>query len=120
MSLLQERIKRMEGDKAAQKVMIDLMSKASAPYMRMLQLWIQKGVIVDDTQEFLVADNEVIHKGELPEHYSDDYWEKRYTIRNNSIPTFLEKYSDIILRTGKYLNVIRQCGKRVMSTQKWI
>ncbi|KAL7744586.1 hypothetical protein ACLKA6_017100 [Drosophila palustris] len=118
LSLLHERIKRMEGDKSAQKIMIDLMGKASAPYMRMLQLWIQKGVIVDNTQEFLVVDNEVVHKGELPEHYSDDYWEKRYTIRTDSIPTFLEKYSDIILRTGKYLNVIRQCGKRVMSTQE--
>ncbi|XP_034489725.1 gamma-tubulin complex component 2 homolog isoform X2 [Drosophila innubila] len=118
LSLLHERIKRMEGDKASQKIMIDLMSKASTPYMRMLQLWIQKGVIMDNTQEFLVVDNEVIHKGELPEHYSDDYWEKRYTIRNDSIPKFLERYSDIILRTGKYLNVIRQCGKRVMSTQQ--
>lgn len=27
------------------------------------------------------------------------------------VPTFLEKISDVILRTGKYLNVIRQCGK---------
>jgi len=117
LSLMHERIKSLEGDKDAQKMMIDLMIKASAPYMQMLQLWIQKGVIVDNSKEFLVVDNEVVRKAELPDHYSDDYWEKRYTIRNGTIPTFLEKSSDIILRTGKYLNVIRQCGKRVMSTQ---
>lgn len=39
------------------------------------------------------------------------FWEKRVTICKERIPTFLEKVSDMILRTGKYLNVIRQCGK---------
>ncbi|XP_017087980.1 gamma-tubulin complex component 2 homolog isoform X2 [Drosophila bipectinata] len=118
LSHLHARIKRLEGDRAAQQLIIGLTRKAAEPYMQMLQLWIQKGVIVDRGQEFLVEDNEVIHRNELPEHYSDDYWEKRYTVRRDRIPTFLEKYSDKILRTGKYLNVIRQCGKRVMPTQQ--
>lgn len=118
LSHLHARIKRLEGDRAAQQLIIGLTRKAAEPYMQMLQLWIQKGVIVDRGQEFLVEDNEVIHRDELPEHYSDDYWEKRYTVRRDRIPTFLEKYSDKILRTGKYLNVIRQCGKRVMPTQQ--
>ncbi|KAH8386582.1 hypothetical protein KR093_001330, partial [Drosophila rubida] len=115
LSHLCQRIKQLEGDKATQDVLISLTTKAAAPYMRMLQLWIHKGIIVDNTEEFLVVDNEVLHnKGEtMPEHYSDDYWEKRYTIRSHAIPTFLANHSDIILRTGKYLNVIRQCGKRV-------
>ncbi|XP_041449373.1 gamma-tubulin complex component 2 homolog isoform X2 [Drosophila obscura] len=115
---LHGRIKRLEGDRAAQQIMINLTHQAAEPYMRMLQLWIQKGVIVDRNHEFLVEDNEVVHQGELPEHYSDDYWEKRYTVRRDRIPSFLDKYSDKILRTGKYLNVIRQCGKRVMPTQQ--
>ncbi|KAH8396173.1 hypothetical protein KR222_004543, partial [Zaprionus bogoriensis] len=118
LSYLCGRIKRMEGDKAAQNLIIKLTSQAAEPYMKILQQWIQKGVIVDSTQEFLVEDNEVIHRGELPEHYSDDYWERRYTIRKDCIPTFLEKHADKILRTGKYLNVIRQCGKRVLPTQQ--
>lgn len=112
------RIKRLEGDKAAQKLIISLTSKAAEPYMKILQQWIQKGVIVDSTQEFLVEDNECIHQGEVPAHYSDDYWERRYTIRQECIPSFLEKHANKILRTGKYLNVIRQCGKRVMPTQQ--
>ncbi|XP_016995300.2 gamma-tubulin complex component 2 homolog isoform X1 [Drosophila takahashii] len=118
LTYLHERIKRLEGDRAAQQLIIQLARKAAEPYMRMLKLWIQKGVIVDRHQEFLVEDNEVIHRDELPEHYSDDYWEKRYTVRRDHIPSFLDKYSDKILRTGKYLNVIRQCGKRVMPTQE--
>lgn len=61
--------------------------------------------------QFLVEDNEVIQREELPLDYSADYWEKRYTIRRERIPIFLERVADVILRTGKYLNVIRQCGK---------
>ncbi|XP_026837974.1 gamma-tubulin complex component 2 homolog isoform X2 [Drosophila erecta] len=118
LTYLHERIKRLEGDRAAQQLIIGMARKAAEPYMRMLQLWIQKGVIVDRNREFLVEDNEVIHRDELPEHYSDDYWERRYNVRRDHIPSFLEKYSDKILRTGKYLNVIRQCGKRVMPTQE--
>ncbi|XP_017066983.1 gamma-tubulin complex component 2 homolog isoform X2 [Drosophila eugracilis] len=118
LTYLHERIKRLEGDQIAQQLIIGLARKAAEPYMRMLKLWIQKGVIVDRNREFLVEDNEVVHRDEMPEHYSDDYWVKRYTVRSDNIPAFLEKYSDKILRTGKYLNVIRQCGKRVMPTQE--
>ncbi|EDW82486.1 uncharacterized protein Dwil_GK25106 [Drosophila willistoni] len=117
LSHLYGRIKALEGDKASQEMIINLTQQAAVPYMRMLQLWIQKGIILDRNLEFLVEDNEVVHHDELPEHYSDDYWEKRYTVRDDRIPSFLEKYADKILRTGKYLNVIRQCGKRVMAIQ---
>lgn len=112
------RFKQLEGDKSAKNVIISLTSKAAEPFMKMLQQWIQKGVIVDSTQEFLVEDNECIQQGEVPAYYSDDYWQRRYTLRTECIPTFLEKYAEKILRTGKYLNVIRQCGKRVMPIQE--
>ncbi|KAH8298088.1 hypothetical protein KR018_006523, partial [Drosophila ironensis] len=118
LSHLHGRIKLLEGNRAAQQLIIDLMRKAAEPYMKMLQLWIQKGIIVDRGQEFLVEDNEVAHDNHASDNYSDDYWEKRYTVRRDRIPTFFEKYSDKILRTGKYLNVIRHCGKRVMLTQQ--
>lgn len=42
--------------------------------------------------------------------YSADYWEKRYTMRPDRIPIFLNDLAQTILRTGKYFNVIRQCG----------
>ncbi|ALC49943.1 Grip84, partial [Drosophila busckii] len=118
LSHLCERIKELEGDKSSQTMIITLTCSAAVPYMQMLQLWIQKGATDDKYQQFLVEDNEVKHRGELPEHYSDDYWEKRYTVRTDCIPSFLDKNADKIIRTGKYLNVIRQCGKRVMPIQQ--
>jgi gamma-tubulin complex component 2 len=66
--------------------------------------------------QFLVEDNEVIEKEQLPFDYSSDYWEKRYIIRREKIPIFLERVADVILLTGKYLNVIRQCGKLTCQT----
>ncbi|KAI4462823.1 gamma tubulin complex protein [Holotrichia oblita] len=47
----------------------------------------------------------------MPVDYSADYWDKKYIIRRERIPKFLEPVADIILRAGKYLNVIRQCGR---------
>ncbi|XP_017491550.1 PREDICTED: gamma-tubulin complex component 2 homolog isoform X4 [Rhagoletis zephyria] len=117
LTLLFNKISALTGDEESQKFVIQLTQLAAVPYMEILQLWVQKGVICDPQQEFLVEDNEVIRREELPDHYSADYWEKRYTIRRERIPCFLEKVSDIILRTGKYLNVIRQCGKKVTPPQ---
>uniref|UniRef100_A0A1A9VWY4 Gamma-tubulin complex component n=1 Tax=Glossina austeni TaxID=7395 RepID=A0A1A9VWY4_GLOAU len=117
LTLLFNQISALTGDEESQRFMIQLTQRAAVPYMNILQLWIQKGAINDPQQEFLVEDNEVIRREELPEHYSSDYWEKRYTVRRERIPCFLEKVSDIILRTGKYLNVIRQCGKKVTLPQ---
>lgn len=57
-----------------------------------------------------MEDNELIHREELPIDYSADYWEKRYTMRSERTPTFLNEQAQTILRTGKYFNVIRQCG----------
>lgn len=67
-----------------------------------------------------MEDNEVVQREELPMDYSADYWAKRYTIRRERIPKFLERVSDHILRAGKYLNVIRQCGKTIISEPKHI
>lgn len=105
------------GDPKLRKLCMHLTQAASVPYMEILQKWVYIGIIQDPYEEFLVEDNEVIQREDLPVDYSDDYWEKCYMICRDRIPTFLEKISDVILRTGKYLNVIRQCGKNVKSPQ---
>lgn len=113
LGLLFDKIAALTGDSSDQKILVHLTRLAAVPYMETLKLWIKKGIIDDSQQEFLIEDNEIIRRQELPEHYSADYWEKRYTIRRERIPKFLASVSDIILRTGKYLNVIRQCGKNL-------
>ncbi|XP_037939235.1 gamma-tubulin complex component 2 homolog isoform X2 [Teleopsis dalmanni] len=113
LTVLYNKIGALTGDEESQKFIIQLTEMAAVPYMDILQLWIQKGVINDPQNEFLVEDNEIITQKETPAGYSEGYWEKRYVIRREVTPCFLEKLVDKILRTGKYLNVIRQCGKKV-------
>lgn len=114
LSFLYDKISTLTGDTASQAIIIHLVEKASEPYIEMLKLWILKGIIVDPYHEFLVEDNEIVRRDVSNlNHYSAEYWEKRYTIRPDCIPRYLEGLADIILRTGKYLNVIRQCGQQI-------
>lgn len=131
MSLLHDHVISSIGDESKQQLCLKLMEAACVPYMKMLGMWIYRGIITDPIKEvgfvvitcrggclevhddfqFLVEDNEVVQKEDMPVDYSAEYWDKKYSIRRERVPTFLESVSDIILKTGKYLNVIRQCGK---------
>ncbi|XP_022220415.2 gamma-tubulin complex component 2 homolog [Drosophila obscura] len=118
LDLLYGRIGLLEGNEAAQQLMTKLTNAAAVPYMRKLQLWIHTGQLVDHTKEFLVQDNGAGRQYTETGRYADDYWEKRYTVRPSRVPTFLTRYTDKILNTGKYLNVIRQCGKATLPIQQ--
>ncbi|XP_059482837.1 gamma-tubulin complex component 2-like isoform X1 [Neocloeon triangulifer] len=106
------------GDKNAQEICFNLIQKASKPYLESLDEWLLKGVINDPFDEFMVEDNQVETDGALSTEDCDGYWEKRYTIRKDRVPLFISEYAEKILRTGKYLNVMQQCGKRIHSPQK--
>ncbi|XP_026550443.1 gamma-tubulin complex component 2-like, partial [Notechis scutatus] len=62
--------------------------------------------------EFMVEEHE-LQKEKIQEDYNDKYWDQRYTIVQQQIPSFLQKVADKILSTGKYLNVVRECGHDV-------
>ncbi len=110
LTFLYEKITSLTGDLNSQRIVIHLTKMTAAPYINMLRLWMLKGAIIDAQDEFMVKDNEILNRecADL-HHYSAEYWEKRYTLRRDKTPKFLEPLSDCILRTGKYLNVIRQC-----------
>ncbi|XP_073965676.1 gamma-tubulin complex component 2-like isoform X2 [Choristoneura fumiferana] len=116
LTALHDKTNKLLGDTRAQEISLFLTERACKPFFCILDQWIHKGIIVDPFQEFMIEDNELVNKEELPVDYSADYWEKRYSIQKDRVPKFLEKYTDIILRTGKYLNVISQCGNAIMKT----
>lgn len=103
------------GDVNAQQMIIDLTERAAVPYIEMLELWILKGVIIDQHNQFFVVDHgDEFNTGPMQgKQDTARYWESRYTIHKERIPRFLDDDADIILRTGKYLNVIRQCGRTI-------
>jgi len=108
--LLTERLSFMSGDPAAREVLQSLLRDASRPYMAMLNEWLHHGGIKDPHAEFLIKEQQSIRREKLEEDYTDEYWEKRYTIRDNDVPPQLEGVKEKVLLAGKYLNVVRECG----------
>ena len=108
--LLTERLSYMSGDPAARTLLQTLLRDASRPYMAMLNEWLHHGSIKDPHSEFLIKEQQSIKRERLEEDYTDEYWEKRYTIRENDVPPQLEGVKDKVLLAGKYLNVVRECG----------
>ncbi|KAA8917741.1 hypothetical protein TRICI_000049 [Trichomonascus ciferrii] len=110
--ILAGRLNMYSGDPTARDLLKTLLTDASKPYLKMLTLWIHKGVIDDPYEEFLVREFKSIPRERLDLDYTDEYWEKRYTIRKDDLPLQLsssEVYEKVLL-AGKYLNVVRECG----------
>ncbi|KAG8536188.1 hypothetical protein GDO81_026936 [Engystomops pustulosus] len=60
-----------------------------------------------------MVEEHALPKENIQEDYNDKYWDQRYTVVQQQIPSFLQKVADKILSTGKYLNVVRECGHDV-------
>ncbi|RYP23923.1 hypothetical protein DL765_000809 [Monosporascus sp. GIB2] len=108
--LITKRLETMSGDPAARSLLTSLLRDASRPYMAMLNEWLHHGGINDPHSEFLVKEQKSIKRDRLEQDYTDDYWERRYTIRDNDVPPQLQGVKDKVLLAGKYLNVVRECG----------
>ncbi|KAJ5124010.1 uncharacterized protein N7515_007835 [Penicillium bovifimosum] len=110
LGLLTGRLASFSGDPTTKTLLQSLLRDASRPYMAMLNEWLHHGGIRDPHAEFLVKEQKWIKREKLEEDYTDEYWEKRYTIRENEVPPQLKSVQDKVLLAGKYLNVVRECG----------
>lgn len=110
LGLITRLLETMSGDPAARALLTTLLRDASRPYMRMLNEWLHRGGIDDPHAEFLVKELRSIRREIIEEDYTDEYWERRYTIRELDVPPQLEPVRDKVLLAGKYLNVVRECG----------
>jgi gamma-tubulin complex component 2 len=110
LGLITRRLSSMSGDPAARTLLTTLLREASRPYMAMLNEWLHHGDIKDPHSEFLIKEQKSIKRERLDQDYTDEYWEKRYTMRDALVPPQLEAVKDKVLLAGKYLNVVRECG----------
>lgn len=110
LGLITKRLETMSGDPAARSLLTGLLRDSSRPYMTMLNEWLHHGSIKDPHAEFLVREQKSIKRERLEQDYTDEYWERRYTIRETDVPPQLEGVKDKVLLAGKYLNVVRECG----------
>ncbi|KAK3069109.1 gamma tubulin complex Spc97/GCP2 subunit Alp4 [Teratosphaeriaceae sp. CCFEE 6253] len=108
--LLTRRLQASAGDPTAAQLLRSLLRESSRPYVRMLNEWLHHGNVRDPHAEFLIKEQKSIRREGLQQDYTDEYWEKRYTIRPELVPPQLEGVKDRVLLAGKYLNVVRECG----------
>ena len=54
-----------------------------------------------------MVEREDLKKENINEDYNDVYWEERFTLLPDNLPSFIANFGEKILVTGKYLNVIR-------------
>ncbi|KAK4894919.1 gamma tubulin complex Spc97/GCP2 subunit Alp4 [Elasticomyces elasticus] len=108
--LISKRLQASAGDPTASQLLQTLLRESSRPYMRMLNEWLHHGNVRDPHSEFLIKEQKSIRREGLQQDYTDEYWEKRYTIRPELVPPQLEGVKERVLLAGKYLNVVRECG----------
>ncbi|KAH9003301.1 Spc98 family-domain-containing protein [Lactarius hatsudake] len=133
LAIVHTRMQHTAGDPAARALYGALLRAAGRPYVEMLQEWTRVGTLSDPYEEFCVKESRFINRGTLEVDYTDEYWERRYTLRDGSTLGALSKRSQAgvpppragsgrlpggawkhkVLLAGKYLNVIRECGIEV-------
>jgi len=79
------------GDGRSQQLFLHLVTTACTPYFKMLGAWLFHGEVNDPYQEFMVVEEREIEKDRLRLDYNDKYWERKYTLSQESIPAFLEQ-----------------------------
>ncbi|KAF3454263.1 hypothetical protein FNV43_RR04710 [Rhamnella rubrinervis] len=112
LNLLQSQAKAMAGDSAVRSLLEKMVQCASNAYLGILERWVYEGVIDDPYGEFFIAENKSLQKESLTQDYDAKYWRQRYSLKDG-IPSFLANIAGTILTTGKYLNVMRECGHHV-------
>ncbi|MCO5599830.1 hypothetical protein L7F22_053937 [Adiantum nelumboides] len=84
LSLLYDRVIRMGGDEAAHKLFRTLLLRSAQPYAEILVRWITTGDLSDTYEEFLVMENPKVTQASLESDPTDEFWERRYTLRDES------------------------------------
>lgn len=98
-----------------------LMTDVSHYYMKMVQLWTQKGVLYDVRGEFFIEDtcaNAMSSTLLSPTQCCHAYWEARYRLHEDRFPCFLAPLRAQIFLAGKYLNILRQCNVHMKLMQQ--
>lgn len=83
----------------------ELFSRVIKVYIQMLCKWLYEGIIEDRFGEFMIKTEEKSVNKEW------SYWEEKFMIREEMVPSIFAKEANEILVTGKYLNILKACNK---------
>jgi sarcosine oxidase delta subunit len=105
-----------QGDSKARAVLLHILDQASAPFLEMLSSWLFRGDLNDPYQEFMIKEDASVSRDALQEDFNAQYWEHRYTLREQAIPKILRDHANKALIAGKYLNVVRECVEELLES----
>jgi gamma-tubulin complex component 2 len=109
LNVLYEQELAIGGDQATQDVFSYLLQEASAPFFKLLSLWVCEGRIEDPYDDFFIEEHELESAQDSLEVYNEMYWKRKFTVRDEMLPVFLAHVKSNIYNAGKFLHVIRQC-----------
>ena len=83
LTIIYERMQHLSGDPTARQLYSTLLQAAGTPYVGMVREWTNTGRLVDPYEELCVKEAKFIDKGILEVDYTDEYWERRYTVSSS-------------------------------------
>ena len=75
----------INSDPSAHALYLNLFQSASQPYKATLLRWISTGYLSDPYEEFIVMEDSRVTQVSLEQDPTDEYWERRYTLRDETI-----------------------------------
>lgn len=93
LAIIYDRQQSLSGDPTATVLYATLLKEAGRPYVGMLKTWITTGKLADPYEELMVKESRFINRGILESDYTDEYWERRYTVREATCPCANFKHS---------------------------
>jgi gamma-tubulin complex component 2 len=79
-AILWDRMQNMSGDPTAYTLYGKLLKAAGKPYSGLVERWIRTGSLKDPYEELMIKESKFINRGTLEMDYTDEYWERRYTV----------------------------------------
>ncbi|ONH69683.1 Spindle pole body component SPC97 [Cyberlindnera fabianii] len=111
LNIVHEKILSNSGDIKSKEFLDVLFKNISRSYVSMLNDWITKGDLNDPHGEFFITTN-LARDFKVNSLNSEQYWDSKYVIKKDGLPRqFADKDLQLkVLHTGKYLNVLKECG----------
>lgn len=127
LNLLHLQILQFSGSQNSQALLQKLLEAGCVPYFQVLEKWLCEGILNDPFSEFMIEEDKEVQIMNTTSDLQSAYWLNRYKVRKTylllaetkelasiqSVPHFLRTSTDLILKTGKYLNAIKECGRNV-------
>ncbi|OWB57683.1 hypothetical protein B5S28_g3648 [[Candida] boidinii] len=108
LNLIDILIDENEGNGSSYHYLLELHNSVASSFVEMLNLWLENGILQDPFDEFMIRETVDMNLNSK----SEQFWTEKFTIRSEgALKQFASSEMQYkILLTGKYLNLLKECG----------